>query len=266
MIDIHSHILPGVDDGAKNLDDSLAMARIAVADGTTHLYATPHHIHFTPLTRQQVAQRVNTLQQALDVADIPLTILPAHEVRLYEGTLSDWDNELAGPLGNSRFILVEPDFYHFDEAAVNIVLEFINQGFIPVLAHPERIIPIQRDLSLIEPILDRGGLVQVTSNNLEALAEPQNRVKRMSSLITSPKAWSTAKELLRRGWVHIIASDAHNTRSRRPALSAARDAAAEFVGLAQAEAMVTSNPQAILYDEPSLLWSDPADLATNQLL
>jgi len=255
MIDIHSHILPGVDDGARSLDEALAMARIAAADGTTHLFATPHHIHFTPLTRDQVAGRVDTLQAALDAAGIKLTIVPAFEVRLYPETLADWNNELAGPLGNSRYFLAEPDFYHFDKAMVNLVLEFIEQGYVPVLAHPERIIPIQDDLSLIEPILERGGLVQVTTNNLVSPSQKADGVA-LSSIVTSPKARATAKELLRRGWVHVLASDAHNTLSRSPGLSAARDAAAEFVGMEQAEALVTTNPSAILYDKPLSLWSD----------
>jgi protein-tyrosine phosphatase len=247
MIDIHSHILPAVDDGAKDLETALEMARIAVANGHTHLFATPHHVYFTPLTRSEVAARVSALQDALDEANIPLKVVPGYEVRLYVDTLSDWANELAGPLGRSRYVLAEPDFYTFDELTVAILHEFLDRGFIPILAHPERIVPIQENPSLIEPILARGGLAQVNALNL---VPPSGGMGRMSPVITSPAARNTARELLRRGWVHIIASDAHNTGSRRPDLKAAYHAVAEIVGEAKALAMVSTTPQAILNDEP----------------
>lgn len=247
MIDIHSHILPAVDDGAKDLKIALEMARIAVADGLTHLFATPHHVYFTPLTRDEVAARVSALQRALDEANIPLTIVPGYEVRLYADTMADWSNELAGPLGQSRYVLTEPDFFIFDASTISLLHEFMDRGFIPVLAHPERIVPIQENPSIIEPVLARGGMVQVNSFNLVPLPDGLGK---MSPRITSPVARKTAWELLRRGWVHIIASDAHNTGFRRPALKAAYHAAAEIVGEAQALAMVSTTPHAILNDEP----------------
>ena len=235
MIDIHSHILPDVDDGAFDMTETLTMARIAAADGVTHMVATPHHIHFTPLHRQEVIERVKQVQTQIDAAHIPLTILPGHEVRLYAGTLHDWGNQMAGPLGYSRYVLTEPSFYHFDRFTNAILFEFFNQGYIPVLAHPERIIPIQQKLSLIEPILARGALVQITANSLTSRPTYAARI--------------AAEEMLRRGMVHIIASDAHNTSYRSPGLSIACDRAARIVGKRQARAMVTTTPQAILNDE-----------------
>ncbi|MDM8527522.1 hypothetical protein QUF58_04850 [Anaerolineales bacterium HSG24] len=235
MIDIHSHILPDVDDGALGMTETLAMARMSVADGVTHMFATPHHIHFTPLHRQEVIGRVKQVQTQLDAAHIPLTVLPGHEVRLYAGTLHDWENQMAGPLGYSRYILTEPSFYHYDRYTNAILFEFFNQGYTPVLAHPERIIPIQQKLSLIEPVLARGALVQITANSLT------NRPTYAARIV--------AEEMLRQGMVHIIASDAHNTSYRRPGLSMARDRAARIVGEKQANAMVTTIPKAILNDE-----------------
>ncbi len=247
MIDIHSHILPAVDDGAKDLEMSLEMARIAVDDGLTHLFATPHHVYFTPLTRDEVAERVTVLQEALDEADIPLTIVPGHEVRLYADTLEDWSEGLAGPLGRSRYVLAEPDFFIFDELTLEVLHELLDRGYIPILAHPERIVPIQDNPAIIEPILARGGLVQVTSNNL---VQPPAGAREINPCIVSTASRRTAKEMLRRGWVHIIASDAHNTGFRRPGLKSAFQAAAEVVGEEQALAMVTTNPMAILNDQP----------------
>ncbi|NJN98158.1 MAG: protein tyrosine phosphatase, partial [Anaerolineales bacterium] len=112
MIDIHTHILPHVDDGARDLTESLDMARMAVADGLTHIFATPHHRDYTTLSCQEVAERVAQLQAELDKAGIPLILLPGHEVRLYNDVFDDWDKHTAGPLGSSRYVLAEPLFSH----------------------------------------------------------------------------------------------------------------------------------------------------------
>jgi tyrosine-protein phosphatase YwqE len=107
-------------------------------------------------------------------------------------------------------------------------------------------VPIQEDLSIIEPFLARGALTQVNAFNLLPLPDS---VGRISPRITSPAARYTARELLRRGWVHIIASDAHDTGFRRPDLKGAYHVAAEIVGEARALAMVSTTPQAIFDDE-----------------
>ncbi|MCB9078752.1 MAG: hypothetical protein H6631_14215 [Anaerolineaceae bacterium] len=243
IVDIHTHILPGVDDGATNYQEALEMARLAVADGTTHLFATPHHRDCTPLTRAEVADRVAQLQARLDQANIPLTVIPGHEVRLYDDMLDDWDRKLAGPLGNSRYVLAEPLFHHYDNHTNEMLFELFDRGYIPIMAHPERILPIQKNLALIEPFLARGGLTQITSSSLHSDKDrPAHR---------------TALAMLRHGMVHIIASDAHKPYRRRPVLTKAGQAAAMIVGLTQAEAMISTNPAAVVQDKlistPSLV-------------
>jgi protein-tyrosine phosphatase len=236
MIDIHTHILPAVDDGAHTMVEALEMARIAKADGITHMIATPHHRDCTPLSRREVARRVAELQAKLDEAHIPLTVLPGHEVRLYRDMFDDWAREMAGPLGHSRYVLAEPLFHHYDHHTDEILFELFERGYIPIMAHPERIRPIQKNLALLEPFLARGGLTQLTAESL-----------------TSDQDWparKTATEMLQRGMAHIIASDAHKPYRRKPILSSARDAAAEWVGETQAQAMVTVIPRAIIEDQP----------------
>jgi len=236
MIDIHSHILPGVDDGARDMAHALQIARLAIEDGTTHIFATPHNVLRKPVTYQQVIEQVTSLQTELDNHNIPLIVLPGHEIHLYHRTLWEWDNGRVGPLNHSRYVLTEPDFFLYTQETNNILFGLFERGCIPILAHPERIGPIQQDISIIEPILERGGLVQITANSL-------------LGTINSP-ARRTAEELLKQGLVHIIASDAHNTTYRRPGLSQARDAAAQIVGEQQAITMVTSNPAAVMNDKP----------------
>ncbi|MCB0191001.1 MAG: capsular biosynthesis protein [Anaerolineae bacterium] len=235
IVDIHTHILPGVDDGAADYSEALEMARMAVADGTTHLFATPHHRDCTPLTRTEVADRVAKLQDKLDKANIPLTVIPGHEVRLYNDMLDDWAKELAGPLGNSRYVLAEPLFHHYDKHTNAMLFELFDRGYIPIMAHPERILPIQKDLSLIEPFLERGGLTQITSGSIFS---SKDRL-----------AHQTAQTMLRNGMAHIIASDAHKPYRRRPILTKAGQAAARIVGSMQAEAMISTNPAAIVQNK-----------------
>jgi len=239
MIDIHTHILPGVDDGAKDIAEALAMARLAVADGLTHLFATPHHRDYSSLSRFEVARRVAQLQAELNAVDIPLTLLTGHEVRLYDDMFDDWDNNLAGPLGNSLYVLAEPLFSHYDHHTDEMLFELFDRGYIPIMAHPERIRPIQENLALIEPFLARGGLTQITATSL-----------------TGNNDWrakKTAETMLRNGIAHIIASDAHHSYYRTPTLTAARDAAAVIVGLEQANAMVSARPIAIVKNESMII-------------
>lgn len=235
MIDIHTHILPGVDDGARDLAESLAMARQAVADGLTHLFATPHHRDYTSLSRLDVARRVAQLQGELDKAGISLTLLPGHEVRLYDDMFDDWDNNLAGPLGDSRYVLAEPLFHHYDKQTDAMLFDLFDRGYLPIMAHPERIRPIQDNLALIEPFLVRGGLTQITATSLTGSGDWRGK--------------KTAETMLRNGMVHIIASDAHHSYQRTPTLTAARDAAAVIVGQEQAAAMVSSRPLAVVHNK-----------------
>jgi protein-tyrosine phosphatase len=244
MIDIHTHILPGVDDGARDLTEALAMARQAVGDGLTHLFATPHHRDYTPLPRAEVAQRVAQLQAELEKAHIPLTVLPGHEVRLYDDMFADWEKGLAGPLAESRYVLAEPLFNHYDKHTDEMLFELFDRGYIPVMAHPERIGPLQANLTLIEPFLARGGLTQLTATSLTG--NNDWRVKKV------------AETMLRNGMVHIIASDAHHSYHRTPTLTAAGAVAARIVGPTEAEMMVWTRPLAIVKDEAIPLMSATA--------
>jgi len=236
MIDIHTHILPDVDDGARGLAEALSMARIAVEDGITHLFATPHHRDYTRLSRVNVAERVTQLQTRLNSEQIPLTLLPGYEVRLYDDMFDDWDDGFAGPLGSSHYVLAEPQFLHYDAHTDAMLFELFERGYTPIMAHPERIIPLQNNLALIEPFLMRGGLTQITS---ESLTNDRDR-----------RAKQVAEEMLKNGMVHIIASDAHKPYRRKPVLREARDIAAKIVGTEQAEAMVSANPMAVVNNQP----------------
>lgn len=236
MIDIHTHILPGVDDGARDIKEALTMARLAVQDGITHLFATPHYGLYQPMSHQEIAERVAALQAEFDAAGIDLTLLPGYEIRLDDDVFAAWEAHTAGPLGQSRYVLAEPYFNYYDQRTDALLFEFFERGYIPIMAHPERIGPIQDNLALIDSFLERGGLTQITSHSLTGYH--------------GQRAKQVAQEMLQAGLVHIIASDAHHAYRRTPVLAEAQQIAAKIVGESQAKAMVTTNPMAVVNDEP----------------
>lgn len=234
MIDIHTHLLYGADDGASTLEEALDMVRRAQADGITAMVATPHSTNLPPaLVADEIPRRVQALQEELDRNGMA--------VRLYPGLENYLDLELpkrleaghALPLNRGPYVLVELPLTQYPLYTEHVLFELQIKGLVPVLAHPERNADVSRDHSLLERLVERGVLAQVTAASL--LGAFGTEVKR------------SAEAFVKRRLVHIIASDAHGPAGHRsPVLSAAVAAASRLVGREQAQAMVTSLPQAIL--------------------
>jgi protein-tyrosine phosphatase len=239
MIDLHSHILPGLDDGAATLEQSLALCRMAAADGTRTLAATPHSPastasrHYDPaLIREQVA----ALNTTLTAEGVDLEVIAGTEIC--------YDDDLAGqlrrgallPYGASHAVLLELPHTALPAMLDQMLFALQAAGYRVVLAHPERIAAVQHDPNVLLPLIERGGLIQLTA---EALTGGQGQRLR-----------AAAETLLTHGMAHLLASDAHGLPPRRPPiLSAARDRAAALIG-PDATALVTTTPAAILHDAP----------------
>lgn len=241
MIDIHSHILPNLDDGPQAIQESIAMARMAQADGITDIFCTPHH-HWAHCDLEDMREHVDVLQYDLIRNGIAVQLYTGHEVHLYHQTKMDWYSGMALRLGESNYILVEPDFYHYTADTDALLELFFAEGLTPIMAHPERIEPIQANIGLIAWFVEAGGLTQLTAKSL-------------TRNDASP-ARACAEELLRNDMAHIIASDAHGVTYRPIGLSAARQAAAQIVGEERAWAMVRETPQKIIEGIPSGLFMD----------
>jgi len=237
MIDIHTHILPNVDDGARDLDEALAMARLAVEDGTRHIIATPHNIDWEATgRREEMTDRVRALQSAMDAAGIALHVYLGSEVRIVPDLVQRMKQGWAMTLNGSRYMLVELPFLLYPPYTERVCFELALEGITPVLAHAERYSAIQEEPETVAPLVERGNLIQITSGSLFG--------------VFGKKAQQAAISLLDRGLVHIIASDAHNTKTRPPLLSQAVNVAAEYVGAERAAKMVNDVPQAILDNAP----------------
>lgn len=237
LTDLHTHILPGVDDGAADLGEALAMARAAVADGIRHLAATPHAFRSTPvLNPSDLRARVAALQRALAEQDIPLSIAPGAEMPLIVALPAQIDAGQYLTLNGSRYLLVEMPYFGLPGDLSNLLWQVQARGLVPILAHPERNAGLQRNPQRLRPMVERGLRLQITAASLEGLFGPEAR--------------RTARHLLQEGLVHIIASDAHPADLRPPRLSKAQALAAEIVGVEGAQRLVSENPAAILANGP----------------
>ncbi|GIW06263.1 MAG: capsular polysaccharide biosynthesis protein [Dehalococcoidia bacterium] len=237
MRDLHCHILPCVDDGAESLEDALAMARLAADEGLRDIVATPHH-HMLDQSapRREVERRVAELQAALDAEAIPLTIHPGCEVYLTPDSPKQWDAGELIPLAGTDFLLVETAFHEYPWYVEETIFHLQTRGARIILAHPERYVPFQRDPSLLEALVARGVLAQITAASL------------LGAFGKSAKA--AAELFLQRDLVHLIATDAHRPAGNRStAIARARQRAAELVGQKRAWAMTEDLPAAILRGE-----------------
>jgi protein-tyrosine phosphatase len=238
MIDLHNHILPGVDDGAHNLEEALEMARQAVAVGTTVLAATPHRFwRGQEATSDRVAWHVERLQGELDRRKIPLRLVGGCEIPLNPDPTEPLQSELLMPLGGpqSKTLLVEPPFDRIPGNALRLLGELQQLGYTLVLAHPERNSEVQHDLSFVEACAEIGVILQLTTGSILGHFGRDPRVAANSIA-------------LRTDWKVIISSDAHWSHDRTPALMGqAREVVAEWVGdEAIANRMVDVLPRSLI--------------------
>ena len=234
MIDLHSHILPALCDGAQNLETSLQMARMAVADGTTHLACTPHIYPglYENTTELIERARVN-LQAELDKQTIPLTLIIGADIQLSPKVMRGLKNGSMPTLNHSRYFLLEPSHHVAVTDLADQVANFINAGFVPIITHPERLHWIEDHYSVFVESVKRGAWIQITAGAITG--------------IFGKTAKKYAERFLREGLVHIIASDAHNIEQRSPILSTAIATAVTILGNEKLVLpLVTTIPQAVL--------------------
>jgi protein-tyrosine phosphatase len=211
VIDLHTHILPGLDDGARTLEDSLDMARAFVDEGVTAVAATPHVRDDYPTSATQMLQAVATLQGVLDQEEIPLIVLPGAEVAVeWVAQLSHAELRRLTLAVSGRYLLVETPYRGWPTTVVEQLRRLLAAGFTPVLAHPERNPVVQATPSLLAPLVDGGMLVQVTAASLDGRL--------------GKAAHATGHRLVAEGLAHVLASDAHAPDVRAAGLLAAVDA------------------------------------------
>ncbi|MBE0447094.1 MAG: tyrosine protein phosphatase [Actinobacteria bacterium] len=228
-IDIHNHILPGLDDGPATLQEAVEMARVARKNAITEIIASPHHNECNHPSRNEILAMLELLRSALKKTDMPIIkIYPGNELRI---SLDLPEKLKAGevlPLAESSYVLLEFPFEGTPFYAEEIIFRLRVDGWIPILAHPERIYDIQRNPERLGRFIDMGCMAQVNSNSVTG------ELGRASL--------ETAIKLLKRGWVDIMATDAHAPHNRAPDFTGALKVAAKIVGRQAAQRLVYDNP------------------------
>ena len=234
MVDIHSHILPEVDDGAKSWDMAVAMCRMAAADGITHMVATPHANERYQYDREALTERLAQLQERVGNS---LKLSLGCDFHLSYENIQD---ALAHPeryvIGATRYMLVELSNYGVPAQTIDSFLKFGDLGITCVITHPERNPILRESPQRVLEWAELGCVIQVTGSALTGFWG--ERVRRAATWLFEHNA------------VHVLSTDAHDTEQRIPILSTARDAAAEIVGEEIARALVEGNPGAIVQSLP----------------
>ncbi len=234
MIDIHCHILPGVDDGPGSLNEALDMCRSAVADGIKTIVATPH---FNPgtfeFTGRKVSDTVDILVAAAKDEGMDLRILPGAEVAVSPEMPAHLKQNRHLTLNSSgRYFLAELPPFSVPPAWDAFLLSILSSGLVPIIAHPERNPWFINHPDALSFAVDNGIMVQITAMSITGGLGPE------------PRDFSAF--LLRNNLVHVIATDAHSADFRSPVLSEAAAIAADLIGVESAEALVKSVPEAII--------------------
>lgn len=233
MIDLHTHILPGIDDGSKNLEMSLEMARMAVEDGTTILACTPHiYPGLYMNTQAGIKAECAKLQKALDVFHIPLKLVVGADAHLVPELLDGLKTGRVPTLNDGRYFLLEPSHHvpppNFEES----VFQFSANGYVPVLTHPERLVWIEQHYPTFVRLAQRGVWMQLTAGAI------------LGKFGKRARYWS--ERMLDEGLVHLVASDAHTVSMRSPKMAEARERLVTLVGQAETQRLLQERPQAIL--------------------
>ena len=239
LIDLHCHLLPGIDDGATTVETSIAMARLAVADGIDCIVCTPHIMPGVyDNDGAAIAAGVASLARRLNAEGISLQLMAGADVHIAPAMLQGLRDGKIPSLNASRFLLFEPPHHVVPPQMEDLVFSLMVAGYVPILTHPERLSWIESHYSTILRLANMGVLLQLTASSLTG------------GFGRRPRYW--AERILDEGWASVVASDAHNVKSRPPVLSEARELVARRLGAAEALSMVLERPKAILADrQPS---------------
>lgn len=210
MIDIHSHILPGIDDGSKNIKMTLEMLKRAEEEGTTEIVATPHFCRgYGETPYEEVKKLVNEFNSLVKSEGMKININYGQEVYYSENMIEDYKEGLIGTINDSRYLLFELPMRNFDSETFDIIYELQVMDIVPILAHPERYKPIMDRPSYINKFINEGILFQINSGSLTGNFGAN--VKK------------TANILLEHGIYNFIGSDAHNISNRATGMTEALD-------------------------------------------
>lgn len=210
VIDIHCHILPSIDDGAQSITESINMAKEAVKEGIHTIIATPHHKNGRYENKKEsIIERVSDLNHIFQKENIPLTILPGQETRIYGEMLEDWAKGEILTLNESQYVFVELPSSHVPRYTEQLLFDIQLKGLIPIIVHPERNQEIISNPKVLYNLVNKGTLTQVTAASIAGYFG--KNIKKFSL------------QLIEANLTHFVASDAHNVLNRNFKINQALD-------------------------------------------
>jgi len=235
MIDIHSHILPGIDDGAKTIADSITMAQKAAAEGISSIFATPHYMdgvyNCTPSDTLALCRDLNI---KINEKNIPVKILPGAEIRVNHDTVQQFDNGSLLTLNNAgEHILLELPAMFIKDGVLKIIRQLSERGVVSIIAHPERNPLILKNMDIVSDLIYGGALMQITAGSLMG---DFGKIKKKAAEI-----------MIKRESVHFLSSDNHPGRKNR--MADAFKKTKKIGGKEMAEKIFLKNPEAISHTE-----------------
>lgn len=236
LIDIHSHILPGADDGSDSFEMSMRMLKCAVDDGISGIILTPHnkpghrHLHFSKMT-----SNVEKLQKLMAEGNIKIELYIGSELYYRSGLLEEIENDMSATLAGSRYVLLEfaplEDYDYIRNGCYSVLMG----GYYPVLAHVERYQNVCSQKYGIDELIEMGCYIQVNAGSVMGKA--------------GPKAKRFVRNILKRRQVHFIATDAHDLKGRPPYLSDCADYIGRKYGADYSEKLFHENPLCVIEDK-----------------
>lgn len=233
MIDLHCHLLPGIDDGAPDIETALEMARVAVADGIQITACTPHiYPGMYDNSGPDILRRVDDLQVALDDAGIALKLVAGCDAHITASMVAELRSGHIPTLAGSRYFLFEPPHHVAPPRLEETVMATVAAGYHPIITHPERLTWIEAHYDIMARLAAAGVWMQITAGAVIG------RFGKRSQF------W--AERMLDEGLVHLLATDAHNLRNRKPRMAEAVEAVAARLGERAAMDMVLTRPRLVL--------------------
>ncbi len=234
MIDIHAHILPGLDDGPEELSQAIEMCRIAEGDGIHTIVATPHTLNGVYLNeRERILAAIQSLRQSLELEGIFVEILPGTDTHIHPDI---FNYIIDGPVmtlnDTGRYIMLEfPDYFVFP-IIKELLDRLISRGIIPIISHPERNKQMMKKMGILKEMVAMGALSQITAMSITGGFGRQFK--------------RAAERMVKENLVQVIASDSHSPNHRPPILSSALGRVEKWIGAEKALNMVTTIPEAII--------------------
>lgn len=237
MIDLHTHLIPNVDDGADSIEETIRLAKAAVNEGIEHVVLTPHHNRYwVENEKNKVLKLTKKVEKVIENAEIPLTVSASQEIRMNE----EFSDELfAGnylPLDKKgKYYLVEFSWREFPSFAKTYLQRMIDAGIVPVIAHPERQRPFLDDPQILRDLIEMGCISQITATSIVGGYTEEIR--------------EASHKMMKENLIHVIASDAHNVISRPFNIVNALEIIEEEYGSAYKEYLVANAENIFLSKE-----------------